>query len=117
MRFNALFDSVNVEVVNALTQDWKSSVSSVLPNFYELGAILDITERDGARVVPIVPCWPHQALFRRFRSTAWSGRIAAWERISGAALLPNTADCFFGDYFTTDLLVFRTEALGECDEG
>ena len=117
VRFNALFDSVNVEGVNALTQDWRSSVSFVLPNFHELDAILDIIERDDARVVLIVPCWPHQTWFRRLHSAAWAGRIAAWERISGAALMPNTTDCFFGDRFTTDLLVFRTQALGVCDEG
>ena len=117
VRFNALFDSVNVEGVNALTQDWRSSVSFVLPNFHELDAILDIIERDNARVVLIVPCWPHQSWFRRLHSAAWAGRIAAWERISGAALMPNTTDCFFGDRFTTDLLVFRTQAVGVCDEG
>ena len=113
VRFNALFDSVNAGGVNALTQYWRSSVSFVLPNFHELGAILDITERDDARVVLIVPCCPHQAWFH---SAAWTGRITAWEHISGAALMPNTADCFFGGRFTTDLLVFRTKALGVCDE-
>ena len=50
-------------------------------------------------------------------SAAWAGRIAALERISGAALMPTTADCVFGDRFTTDLLVFRIQALGVCDEG
>ena len=35
-RFNAQFDSVNVGGVNALTQDWRSSVSIVLLNFDEL---------------------------------------------------------------------------------
>ena len=48
VRFNPLFDSVNVEGLNALTQDWRSSVSFVLPNFHEPGAILAIIERGGA---------------------------------------------------------------------
>ena len=111
VRFNALFDSVNVEGVNALTQDWRSSVSFVLPNFHELDAILDIIERDDARVVLILSCWPRQSWFRRLHSAAWAGRIAAWERISGAALMPNTTDCFFGDRFTTDLPVFFVPPL------
>ena len=65
----------------------------------------------------IVPCWPHQVWFLRLHSAAWAGRIAAWVRISGAALMPNAAGCFFGGRFTTGLLVFRTQALGVCDEG
>ena len=41
-RFNALFDSVNVEGAEALTQDWRGTVSFVLPNFHELDKTLDI---------------------------------------------------------------------------
>ena len=82
----------------------------MLPIFHELDAILDIIERDD-RVVLIVPCWPHWAWFRRLHSATWAGRIAAWERTSGAALIPNS------DRVTTGILVFRTQALGVCDEG
>ena len=117
MRFNALFDSVNVGSVNTLTKDCRSSVPFVLPNYNKLGAILDVIERDDARVVLIVPCWPHQIWFRNLHPVAWAGRIGAWVHISGAALMPNAADCYFGDRFTTDYLVFRTQALGVCDEG
>ena len=106
MRFNALFDSVNVGSVNTLTKDCRSSVPFVLPNYNKLGAILDVIERDDARVVLIVPCWPHQAWFRRVHSAAWAGRIAAWERFSGAALIPNTAGCLLSDRSTINLLVF-----------
>ena len=34
-RFNALFDSVHVEAVNALRQDWRGTTSFVLPDFHE----------------------------------------------------------------------------------
>ena len=44
-RFNALLDSVHVEGVNALTQDWRGTSPLVLPNFHELDKILDIVER------------------------------------------------------------------------
>jgi hypothetical protein len=47
--------------VNALTHDWRGSVSFVLPNFHEIGKILDIIERDDANAVLIVPEWPYQA--------------------------------------------------------
>ena len=53
--FNAVFDSVHVEGANVLTQDWRGTVSFVLPNYRELGKIFDITERDGAGAVLVVP--------------------------------------------------------------
>ena len=111
-RFNALFDSVLVEGVNALTQDWRGSVSFVLPNFHEIDKILDIIERDDANAVLIVPEWPYQTWWRRLHSAAWARRVAAWEFVSGAALIPNTQDCFFGSHFTTRLLILRVRAVG-----
>ena len=102
VRFDALLDSVNIEGVNALTQDWRSSVPSVLPKFHELGA-----------AVLIVPCWPHWAWLH---SAALAGRIAAWERTSDGALVLDTPGRFFGDRFTTGLLAVRTHAVGVCDE-
>ena len=53
-----------------LTQDWRGTVSFVLPNFHELDKILDITERDDAGAVLVVPEWPYQALWRRLHSAA-----------------------------------------------
>ena len=111
-RFNALFDSVLVEGVNALTQDWRGSVSFVLPNFHEIDKILDIIERDDANAVLIVPEWPYQTWWRRLHSAAWARRVAAWEFVSGAALIPNTQDCFFGSHFTTRLPILRVRAVG-----
>ena len=115
-RFNALFDSVHVEGVNALTQDWRETVSFVLPNFHELGKILDITERNDAGAVLVVPEWPYRAWWRRLNSAAWVRRVEAWELVSGAALIPNTQDCFFGSRFTTRLRFLRTRAVGSCAE-
>jgi len=103
---------VLVEGVNALTQDWRGSVSFVLPNFHEIDKILDIIERDDADAVLIVPEWPYQAWWRRLHSAAWARRVAAWEFVSGAALIPNTQDCFFGSHFTTRLLILRVRAVG-----
>ena len=57
VRFNAVFNLVDVEGVNALTQDLRSSVSFVLPKFHELDA-----------AVLIALCWPHWAWFRRLHS-------------------------------------------------
>ena len=76
-RFNALFDSVDVEGVNALTHDWRGAVSFVLPNFHELDKILDIIERDYVDAVLVVPEWPYQAWWRRLNSAAWVRRVAA----------------------------------------
>ena len=115
-RFSALFDSVIVEGVSALTQDWRGTVPFVLPNLHELGEILDITERVGADAVLVVPEWPYQAWWRRLHSAAWARRVAAWEFVSGAALIPNTQDCFLGSRFTTGLLIFRIGAVGSCAE-
>ena len=115
-RFNALFDSVNVEGVNALAQDWCGTVSVVLPNFNELDKTLDVIEREGAVAVLAAPEWPYQAWRRRLHSAAWAPRIAAWEFVSGTALIPNTRDCFFGSRFKTRLLVLRTRALASCTE-
>ena len=113
-RFNALFNLVHVEGVKALTQDWRGAVSFILPDFYELGKILDIIERGGAEAVLVVPEWPYQAWWRRLHSAAWARRIAACDHVSGAALIPNTQGCFFGSCFTTRLLIIRTTAVSTC---
>ena len=95
-------------------QDWRGTVSFVLSNFQELGKILDITERDEAGAVLVVPEWPYQAWWPRLHSAAWARRVAAWEFVSGAVLIPNTQDCFFGPRFTTRLLILRIRAAGSC---
>ena len=61
VRFNPLIDSVNAKGAKALTKDWRSSVSLVLPDFHDLDA-----------AVLIVPSWPHRAWFRRLHSVAWA---------------------------------------------
>ena len=43
-------------------------------------------------------------------------RCVAWEIVSGADLIPNTQDYFFGARFTTRLLILRTRAVGSCAE-
>ena len=73
---------------------------------------LDIIERDGADAVLVMPEWPYQAWWRRLHSAAWARRVAAWEFVSGAALIPNTQDCFFGSHFTTRLLILRVRGVG-----
>ena len=92
-------------------------MSFVLPNFHELDKILDITERDDAEAVLIVPEWLYQDWWGRLHSAAWARSVVAWEFISGAALIPNTQDCFFGSCFTTRLLILRTRAVSSCAEG
>ena len=77
-RFIALLDSVHVEGVNALTRDWRGTVSLVLPNFHELDKTLDILERDDAGAALVVPEWPFRAWWRRLHSAAWVRRVAAW---------------------------------------
>jgi len=111
-RFNALLDSVHVEGVNALTQDWRGTVSLVLPNFHELDKTLDILERDDSGAALVVPEWPFRAWWRRLHSAAWVRRVAAWLFVSGAALTPNAQDCFCGSRFTTRLLISRIRAVG-----
>ena len=115
-RFNALFDSVHVEGVNALAQDWRGALPFVLPNLHEIGKILDIIERVDAVVVLVVPEWPYPAWWRRLLSAAWVPHFAAWEFVSGAVLIPNTRDCFFGRHFTTRILILRTRAVASCAE-
>ena len=66
-----------VEGVNALIQDWRGTVPFVLPNSHELDKTLDITERDDAVAVLVVPEWPYQAWWRRLHSAAWARRVAA----------------------------------------
>ena len=67
---------------------------------------------DDANAVLIVHEWPYQTWWRRLHSAAWARRVAAWEFVSGAALIPNTQDCFFGSHFTTRLLILRVRAVG-----
>ena len=70
--------------------------------------ILDITDRDDAPAVLVVPEWPYQAW--------WCKLHLAPERVSGAALIPTTQGCFFGTCFTTRALAIRTRAVGPCNE-
>ena len=52
---SALFDSVLVEGVKAMTQDRRGKVSLVLPNSRELARILNSIERDVAPAVLVMP--------------------------------------------------------------
>ena len=53
--FGALFDSVHVEGVKAMTQDRRGKVSLVLPYFHELARALSSTGHDDAPAVLVVP--------------------------------------------------------------
>ena len=47
-RFNAIFDALSVEAVDALAQDWSILVSFALPDFHSLDEVLDIIEGGNA---------------------------------------------------------------------
>ena len=111
-RFNAMFDAVGVEAVDALAQNWSTGVSFALPDFHRLDEVLDVIERDEADAILVVPCWHRKAWWHRLHSRRWRERVVDSERMPGTVLVANNPHCFFGEQFATDLLVLRTGTLG-----
>jgi hypothetical protein len=107
-RFNALFDSVAAEAVDAMGQDWSEGVSFILPDFFKVDKIMDKIEQDNAEAVLIVPVWPHKNWWQRANAGAWRARVAAAEILPPHVLWPYNEHSFFGSSFTTGLLVMRT---------
>ena len=52
---SALFDSVHVKGVQAMTQDRRGKLSLVLPYFHDRARVLNNIKRDGAPAVLVVP--------------------------------------------------------------
>jgi hypothetical protein len=110
-RFNALFDSVAAEAVDAMGQDWSEGVSFILPDFLKIDQIMDKIEQDNAEAVLIVPVWPHKNWWRRAYAGAWRARVAAEEILPPHILWAYNEHSFFGASFTTGLLVMRIAKL------
>ena len=110
-RFNALFDGVGVEAVNAFVQDWSVGTSFVLPDFHRIPAVLDMIERFDAVAVVVVPKWPHKRWWGRLLSGPWQERVERVLELPADSLVANNQHCFFGTHFTTRLVAFRTRRM------
>ena len=114
IRFNALFDSSECEAANAFAQDWHEGTSFVLPDFHVIDRVLDRIERDNATAILVLPEWTYKPWWRRLHSNAWASRIAIADYLPENSLVanaPNREHCFFGERFTSRLLVLRTQPL------
>ena len=69
--------------------------------------MLDKIERDNVHAVIIVPEWTYKPWWPRLFSGAWQQRVAESEFMPSNVLVANNKHCFFGENFTTRLLLMR----------
>jgi hypothetical protein len=113
-RFNAFFDSGGCEAADGLVQDWREGVIFALPDFHVMSRVLGCIEAGNATTIFILPESIYTPWWQRLRSSAWAPRITIADYLSADLLVANVSNrehCFFGDRFTSRLLVLCTKPL------
>ena len=109
-RFNTRFLSAGAEATDALMQSWRDDLNFVCPPFSLIPRILDKVEDEKAHALLVLPVWDSKVWFRRL-ATSLLPRIASVWSLGVDALLPLDDDCFFGDRFSTSVILVEVVAF------
>ena len=109
-RFNTRFLSAGAEATDALMQSWRDDLNFVCPPFSLIPRMLDKVEDEKAHALLVLPVWDSKVWFRRL-ATSLLPRIASVWSLGVDTLLPLDDDCFFGDRFSTSVILVEVVAF------